>query len=131
MRLHDLVSTFRAVARKNIIMVNPTDHHKVITSFFVMVIILLSLVTYSQSASSTIVTYGSKSTDTSMNYSPFRLPFSTGFASITTAGADTCQMPPTINATKGNLTDLTKPAAPTSIPMSTCTLNSTSGPATT
>lgn len=103
-----------------------SDHYKVITPFFVMVIILLSLVTYSQSASST-VTYGNKS-DTRMNYSPFRLPFGTGFASITTAAADTCQKLPTTNATKAKLIELTKPAAPTSIPVSTCTPNPTPGP---
>jgi hypothetical protein len=98
-----------------------SDHYKVISPFFVMVIILLSLVTYSQSASST-VTYGNKS-DTRMNYSPFRLPFGTGFASITTAAADTCQKLPITNATKANFINLTKPAAPTSIPVFRCTPN--------
>jgi hypothetical protein len=117
MCLQNLVSTFRAFARKNT-RVNPTDHHKVITPFLVMVIILLSLVTYSQSASSS-VTYGNKSTDTRMNDRPFRLPFGTGFTSITTAAADTCQKIPITNATKTNLIDLTKPAAPTSIPVFT------------
>jgi hypothetical protein len=126
MCLQNLVSTFRAFARKNT-RVNPTDHHKVITPFLVMVIILLSLVTYSQSASSS-VTYGNKSTDTRMNDSPFRLPFGTGFTSITTAAADTCQKIPITNATKTNLIDLTKPAAPTSIPVFTCTPNPQSHP---
>ena len=60
-----------------------SDHYKVITPFFVMVIILLSLVTYSQSASSTVI-YVNKSY-TRINDSPFRLPFGTGFAPITTA----------------------------------------------
>ena len=107
------------MCRQNLV----SDHHKVITSFFVMVIVLLSLVTYSQSASST-VTYGNKSTDTRMNYSPFRLPFGTGFTSIATAAADTCRKLPITNATKANLIDLTKPAAPTSIPVFTCTSKS-------
>lgn len=106
MRLQDLIS----------------DHYKVMTPFFVMVIILLFLVTYSQSASSTVIYVNNN--HTRMNDSPFRLPFGTGFASITTA----CEKLPLTNATKANLINLAKPAAPANIPMNTCTSNSQSHP---
>jgi hypothetical protein len=95
----DLLSAFRTVARKNITLrVNPTEYYKVINAFFAMVIISLSLVTYSQSASSSI-TYGNRFTDTGMNYNPIRLPFGLGNVSTTTAATDTCQKLPISNAT--------------------------------
>lgn len=94
----DLVSSFKAVVRKNIILrVNPTDHHKVITAFFTMVIIILSLVTSSQSASSSIP-YGDKFTDTRMNYNPIIFPFGARIVS-TPAAEDTCQKLPISNVT--------------------------------
>ena len=42
--------------------------------------------------------------------------------------ADTCRKLPITNATKANLIDLTKPAAPTSIPVFTCTQHPQSHP---
>ena len=98
MCFQDLVSAFKAVVRKNIIVrVNTTDHHKVITAFFVMVLIILSLVAYSQSASSSIP-YGGKLTDTRMNYNPIILPFGARIVS-TSAAEDTCQKLPISNVT--------------------------------
>jgi hypothetical protein len=105
MYLWDLVYTFKAVIRKSIISrVNPMDRQNIVTELFAIVIIILSLVTSSQIALSSIP-YGDKLTDTRMNYNSIILP-SDARNVFTTAAEDTCQKLPigtvTANGDDGN-----------------------------
>ena len=94
----DLVSSIEVVVRKTMILrVNPMTHHNVITALFAMVTIILSLVTFSQIASSSIP-YGDKLSDTRMNYNPIIFQYGARIAS-TTAAEDTCQRLPISNVT--------------------------------
>ena len=79
----DLVSSIEVVVRKTMILrVNPMTHHNVITALFAMVTIILSLVTFSQIASSSIP-YGDKLSDTRMNYNPIIFQYGARIASTT------------------------------------------------
>jgi beta-mannanase len=92
----DLVSSIKDVVRKTIILrVNPMTHHNVITALFAMVTIMLSLITFSQIASSSIP-YDDKLSDTRMNYNPIILQSGARISS-TTAAEDTCQRLPISN----------------------------------